>query len=240
MDGHYIGTILPWPMNWAPKNFAMCNGMLLTIDPYKPLFSLLGTTFGGDGRVTFGLPDLRGRVPIGSGQSSVGDNYKLGDRGGSSGLQMRLPSNALPYHSHILSQVSGRTKESEVSLSFKASIDSGTGTAAKNNDYIGSTTKVSGKDVNLFRGDAVNYVNISGVSGKVPAQKVDVIGSISPTGDNEPFYIPIMQPYVVMNYIICINGLFPPREGSQEHTSTENKMVCKRTPRSRRRRRMRR
>lgn len=64
----FVGQILIVPYNFAPRGFAMCNGQLLSISANTALFSLLGTTYGGDGRSTFALPDLQGRVPIGMGQ----------------------------------------------------------------------------------------------------------------------------------------------------------------------------
>lgn len=81
--------------NFAPKGWALCNGQLLPINQNQALFSLLGTTFGGDGRVTFALPDLRGRVPI-----HVGNSYTLGERGGEQTHTLSLAE--LPAHTHVL------------------------------------------------------------------------------------------------------------------------------------------
>lgn len=78
---------------FAPKGWALCNGQLLPINQNQGLFSLLGTTFGGDGRVNFALPDLRGRVPI-----HVGSSFTLGERGGESVHTLSIAE--LPAHSH--------------------------------------------------------------------------------------------------------------------------------------------
>lgn len=80
---------------FAPKGWALCNGQLLPINQNQALFSLLGTTFGGDGRVNFALPDLRARVPI-----HVGSGHTLGERGGEQAHTLSIAE--LPTHTHIL------------------------------------------------------------------------------------------------------------------------------------------
>jgi microcystin-dependent protein len=84
---------------FAPKGWALCNGQLLPINQNQALFSLLGTTFGGDGRVNFALPDLRSRVPI-----HVGSSHTLGERGGEQAHTLSIAE--MPTHSHTLSGTS--------------------------------------------------------------------------------------------------------------------------------------
>jgi microcystin-dependent protein len=84
---------------FAPKGWALCNGQLLPINQNQGLFSLLGTTFGGDGRVNFALPDLRGRVPI-----HVGSGHTLGERGGEQAHTLSIAE--LPEHTHVLNATS--------------------------------------------------------------------------------------------------------------------------------------
>ena len=79
---------------FAPKGWALCNGQLLPINQNQALFSLLGTTFGGDGRVNFALPDLRGRTPI-----HVGSSHTLGERGGEQAHTLSIAE--LPTHTHV-------------------------------------------------------------------------------------------------------------------------------------------
>jgi microcystin-dependent protein len=81
--------------DFAPKNWAFCNGQLLPINQNQALFSLLGTTFGGDGRVNFALPDLRGRVPI-----HLGSGHSLGEKGGEQAHTLSISE--LPEHSHLV------------------------------------------------------------------------------------------------------------------------------------------
>lgn len=80
---------------FPPKGWALCNGQLLPINQNQGLFALLGTTFGGDGRVNFALPDLRGRVPI-----HVGSGHTLGERGGEQAHTLSI--NEIPTHTHVL------------------------------------------------------------------------------------------------------------------------------------------
>ena len=84
---------------FAPKGWALCNGQLLPINQNQGLFSLLGTTFGGDGRVNFALPDLRGRTPI-----HVGSGHTLGERGGEQAHTLSIAE--LPTHTHVLNGTS--------------------------------------------------------------------------------------------------------------------------------------
>ena len=82
----FIGEISLFAGNFAPRGWALCNGQLLPIAQNQALFSILGTTYGGDGRTTFALPDLRGRVPIHAGQGAGLPNFPLGAVGGSTTL----------------------------------------------------------------------------------------------------------------------------------------------------------
>jgi microcystin-dependent protein len=91
----FIGEIMIVSFGFAPRGWVACNGQLLPINQNAALFSLLGTTFGGDGRVNFALPDLRGRVPI-----HVGNGYTLGERGGEQAHTLTVSE--MPAHTHAL------------------------------------------------------------------------------------------------------------------------------------------
>jgi microcystin-dependent protein len=95
----FLSEIRIMSFNFAPKGWAMCNGQLLPINQNQALFSLLGTTFGGDGRVNFALPDLRGRVPI-----EVGDGHTLGEKGGEQAHTLSISE--IPTHTHTLNATS--------------------------------------------------------------------------------------------------------------------------------------
>ena len=93
----YLGQILMVGFNFAPKGWALCNGQLLPIYQNQALFSLLGTYYGGDGRTTFALPNLQGRVPVHQGNNGSG-NYVMGASGGVETVGLGV--NNLPSHSH--------------------------------------------------------------------------------------------------------------------------------------------
>ena len=92
----FLSEIRIMSFSFAPKGWALCDGQLLPINQNQGLFSLLGTTFGGDGRVNFALPDLRGRTPI-----HVGGGHALGERGGEQAHTLSIAE--LPTHTHVLS-----------------------------------------------------------------------------------------------------------------------------------------
>ncbi len=94
----YVGQIMAFGGNFAPQGWALCDGSLLPISQYDVLFSLIGTTYGGDGQTTFALPDLRSRVPLHQGQGSGLSNYVLGQSGGAEAVTLTVGQ--LPQHSH--------------------------------------------------------------------------------------------------------------------------------------------
>jgi microcystin-dependent protein len=91
----FLAEIRIMSFSWAPRGWALCNGQLLPINQNQGLFSLLGTTFGGDGRVNFALPDLQGRAPL-----HVGSSHTLGERGGEQAHTLSIAE--LPTHTHGL------------------------------------------------------------------------------------------------------------------------------------------
>jgi microcystin-dependent protein len=94
------GRICLFGFHFVPPGWAACDGSLVSISEYTPLFALIGTTYGGDGVSTFGLPDLRGRVPLGAGQGAGLSPYGLGQSGGSESVS--LLSSEIPAHTHLI------------------------------------------------------------------------------------------------------------------------------------------
>jgi|SRR5688572_17267823 microcystin-dependent protein len=123
----FLSEIRIMSFAFAPKGWALCNGQLLPINQNQALFSLLGTTFGGDGRVNFALPDLRGRTPI-----HVGSGHTLGEQGGAQAHTLSIAE--LPTHTHVVNASS---------TNAATPIPSGNVLAASNNLYASPTNLTS-------------------------------------------------------------------------------------------------
>jgi microcystin-dependent protein len=165
----FLGTITLFGFNFVPRGWAACQGQLLSISQNSALFSLLGTQYGGDGRTTFGLPDLRGRVPLGQGQGPGLGNYTVGEIGGLE--QVTLNQTQLPAHTH--------------------------GVAA-------ATTATSKSPVGNLPGVATGGSAYGPTAGGSMST-----GMVQPVGSNQPH--PNMQPYLVGNWCIAVEGIFPSR-----------------------------
>lgn len=129
---------------FAPKGWALCNGQLLPINQNQALFSLLGTTFGGDGRVNFALPDLRGRVPI-----HVGSGHTLGERGGEQAHTLSIAE--LPTHTHVVNANTGvaSTDNPASNLPARATVDTYGSAASLGAMNAGITLNVGGSQAHL-------------------------------------------------------------------------------------------
>ena len=128
---------------FAPKGWALCNGQLLPINQNQGLFSLLGTTFGGDGRVNFALPDLRGRAPI-----HVGSGHTLGERGGEQAHTLSIAE--LPEHTHVANGSSGNATVNGPTGAFIASSNNAYATPTLLTSVNpGTVTNVGGSQAHL-------------------------------------------------------------------------------------------
>lgn len=179
MDGT-IGEIRMFAGNFAPKNWAFCQGQIMPISQNTALFSIIGTYYGGDGRVSFALPDFRGRVAIGQGVGPGLSNYVLGQMSGSE--QNTITSSNLPAHTHALN-VSSTNADNATPVT-------------------GSSIAVTGtQNGREFTAD-LSFNSTTPIVSLNPA-------SVGLTGGNQP--INNLQPYLGINYIICLVGIFPSR-----------------------------
>jgi microcystin-dependent protein len=181
-------------LDWAPRAWACCWGQFVAISENNALFALIGTTYGGDGRTNFQLPDFRGRVPVCYGDGLGLMSYRLGERAGFEGI--KLLQGQLPAHKHTAAL-------SSVGVKFMASTEPGTQTTpgVDNATTLGSTV---GRPSDKLYNSKTATVELSGVStngGTV---------SVQDTGLNQ--YHENRQPYLVTNYIMCMQGIFPPRQ----------------------------
>jgi microcystin-dependent protein len=179
----FIGIVKLFAGNFAPKGWALCNGQLLSISQNTALFSILGTVYGGDGQTTFALPNLQGTTALGVGTDRGGTYYTQGQLGGSSNVT--LNTQQIPAHTHA----------SQISVS---NTNSTTGTPAATT-VLGIPGVTQGRD----------FVASLGYTTATPNVNLNNSVAVASTGGNQPFSV--MQPYLAMNYIICMEGIFPSR-----------------------------
>ena len=181
MSEPFIGEIRMVGFNFAPRGWAFCDGQLLQISQNMALFSLIGTIYGGDGRTTFALPDLRGRVPIHAGSGAGLTPRQIGQPGGAETVVLNVTE--MPSHNHgAATLVRGSTSQGTASSPQNAvwAVDGSVGATP----YIQSTPNVN-----------------------MQSNSVEV--SVTHTGGSESHNI--MQPFLVINFIIALVGLFPSR-----------------------------
>lgn len=118
MSNPHLGMIQTFGFNFAPRGWALCEGQILPINQYQALFSLLGTTYGGDGRTTFGLPDLRGRTPLHPGTGPGLPTYRWGQKGGANSVTLQAAN--LPSHNHHIQANSAAADEEAPNDNFLA------------------------------------------------------------------------------------------------------------------------
>jgi len=173
MEG-YIAQIILFAGNFAPRGWAFCHGQLISIAQNTALFALLGTTYGGNGQTTFALPDLRGRVAVGTGQGPGLSFYTLGQLAGAENIT--LTTNEIPAHTHAL-----RASSAD------------------------ATERAPGVDRFLAReatAQTAMYAT-TGIDTTLSPQAISTVGSSQPHSN--------VQPYLAMNYVICMSGIFPSR-----------------------------
>ena len=114
----YLGMIVIFGFNFAPVGWALCNGALLSISQNTALFALLGTTYGGNGVNTFGLPDLQGRIPVGMGNGIGLSPYVIGQTGGTESVTLTISQ--IPAHNHVINGTNSLGNVSNPSNAFPA------------------------------------------------------------------------------------------------------------------------
>jgi len=199
----FLGMIQMFGFNFAPRGWAFCDGQLLPIAQNTALFSLLGTTYGGDGRTTFGLPDLRGRSPMHQGNGPGLNNAQLGQRAGSNTHTLNVLE--MPSHNHQATATNGAIKLADQ-----------TGDSANAYNVGNATPNFFAKSVrdddDTSKGDLVYKDSTNSptfANGYVVGGLVNPTITVGNSGGSQPFSI--MQPYLVVNFSIATEGLFPSR-----------------------------
>lgn len=181
MEG-VIGYTTCFAGNFAPKNWAFCQGQVITIASNTALFSILGTTYGGNGTTTFGLPDLRGRTIVGAGQGPGLSYYALGQVGGTE--NDTLTALQMPAHVHPVAVV------------------------AQNPSDDNNAASLSAASGNVYARDEQGVTPYS-ASPNVNMGPLQAAITMTATGSNQSFSI--LRPLLGMNYVICMRGVYPAR-----------------------------
>lgn len=190
MEG-YIGEVRLFAGNFAPRAWMFCQGQQLSIAEWTPLYAIIGTMYGGDGQQSFLLPDLRGRRAVHSGNSTGPGLYPIyiGEVGGVE--QLTITSAQMPAHSHQITA----TMTGSAALNFFN--DSAAAGVTPQNNFFAISSE------NFYAPNPDTALAPATVSTSLSSMSLSVAGSSQP--------IPIVTPYLALNYIICLEGIFPSR-----------------------------
>jgi microcystin-dependent protein len=177
MADAYIGEIRNFAGTYAPNNWLFCEGQVLPLAQNTALFSIIGTTYGGNGTSNFAIPDLRGSVPIGQGQGPGLTSRQLGETGGSA--TVALTATDMPTHTHVANGVAAN------------------GTDNSPGGALWSQYSAGGRNPTIAKlyGPAANTTMAP--------------GALATAGGSTPHNN--MQPFLPMRFIICTEGIYPPR-----------------------------
>lgn len=176
MSDPYVGEIRMFGGSFAPSNWAFCNGQIIAISQNSALFSLLGTTYGGDGRVSFGLPEMRGRLPVHQGAGPGLTPRRMGEKMGHETVALNI--NQIPAHSHAYNASTEIANSPNPANDVLASQDDGD---------------------TPYAAQPVDPANLQAMNSQTLAMK----------GQSQPHSN--MMPYLPINFIICLFGIYPPR-----------------------------
>lgn len=198
----FLSMVSIFGCNFAPRNWAFCDGQLIAITSNTALFSLTGTAYGGDGRTTFGLPDLRGRTAVGHGAPPEGPLWKLGEKTGYTTHTMNLVE--MPMHTH-----EAITSISSATVSIPATVGDADSTTPTEGCYLAKSVAPGGPqdapEKMYAESAAEGTVNMA--AGTLSNLSLNV--QIAPAGEQRPFNI--VQPSLGVNYCIALEGIFPSR-----------------------------
>ncbi|SMF96084.1 Microcystin-dependent protein [Methylomagnum ishizawai] len=197
MDG-YIGQITTFAGTFAPRNWHFCDGTVLPIQQYAALYSIIGTTYGGDGRSNFALPDLRGRTIVGAGSGPGLSPRVPGTKSGAETVTLSIAQ--IPAHTHAL------TAQANVSIpGTKASTSAGNQSSPAGN-ILSVPSDGGGLGVQPYAPTATANTTM-GDSASATASFSNAPTTATGGGGSHDN----MQPYLALNYIICLTGLYPAR-----------------------------
>jgi len=212
----FVGQVMLFSGNFAPRGWAFCEGQLLDISQNQTLYSIIGTIYGGDGRTTFALPDLRGRAPISFGTAPGMQTYVQGHNIGQEFVTLNtyeIPAHTHEAHASVVPSQEGATG-TLTNVNVTVNADSTGATNDPTGKYWANVPKSGPVDINAYgsshditmASDAVE-VSADVLIGSIPAPSVTVQNGITgSTGSHEN-----RTPALVMNWCIALEGLYPSR-----------------------------
>lgn len=203
-DDSYTGTVCTVSFDWCPRGTLEANGQLLSINRYNALYALIGMAYGGDGRTTFALPDLRGRSVVGTGRADWGAYIDVAEKRGSESVKLTLAQ--LPAHTHAA--IFNQTGSDPITVNIPVSTGTGTKNApdSSTNYLSGSSNGNVGANMWTTQSGQKTPVNIGGVTTSGGSS-----GTVTNayTGGNAP--VATIPPQLGMKQCIVVDGLYPPR-----------------------------
>ena len=190
MSEPFIGQVIIFAGNFAPRGWAFCSGQLLSISQFTALFSILGTVYGGDVRTTFGLPDLRGHVAVGEGQGPGLSDYRLGQKSGAE--TATLSSSHLPAHGHAVNHTAPTLPGHTVNAN--------------------QPSPAAGRSFarpSIQNNPGLNLYSTEPPDTDLASARVDGALTLANAGGGQAH--DNMMPFTSLNYIIALEGIFPSR-----------------------------
>lgn len=203
MSDPFIGEIRLFGFNFNPRGWVFCSGALMAISTNSTLFSLLGTTYGGDGRTTFGLPDLRGRTPLNKGRhpGSLYD-WRMGQKAGQENHTLTIPE--MPVHSH---GATFAATSAGSAATLEASVGPATLATPSDGSYLAVNMDGRNLGQKIYRVNAgSDTVALGGVSGGGAST-----GTVTVNNNGSSQAFSIIQPTLALNYCMASVGIYPSR-----------------------------
>jgi microcystin-dependent protein len=202
----FTGTIQTFAFNYPPSGWALCNGQTMQVNQFQALFALLGTNYGGNGSTNFMLPDLRGRLPLCQGSGLNLTPRVIGTSDGTEKTTATLTN--LPTHAHVATATGTPNLTATTTINLTSVTDSPVSVPSATNAFIGASGGGPGLATIYSTAQGTAPVSLQGVSTAVSGT-VNVAATVAPAGNGLP--METMNPFLVLNFSLCLNGLFPSR-----------------------------
>jgi len=209
MSEPFIAEVRAFAFNFSPRSWAFCQGQLLSISQFQTVFALVGSYYGGDGRASFGVPDLRGRLPMGMGNGPGMTPRNIGEKFGME--MMSLTTQQMASHDHAAAYTPSGGGAVTVDTTVAVSTAQASDQTAKAGDYLAAGTSAGRPEAAIYIDkDAVGTsVNLGGVSSTVTGGGGGGTVTVQQNGAGHPF--PLSNPTQVVNFCMALDGLFPSR-----------------------------